>query len=149
MHVHTCIIQHKIIMVLHYVVYTFRLSRDRVHTQRHVHVHVYTIQYCSLIPYTVHTCTCMLNYMLQSSNVKKIWYELSSYLPISCVCRLDNELDLIGTQQQELEEVLSQIETSLTQQPSLLNPQHPDIERSHTWVSLTKGHRYILLCVWM
>ena len=61
-------------------------------------------------------------------------YELSSYLPtcISCVCRLDNELDLIGTQQQELEEVLSQIETSLTQQPSLLNPQHPDIERSHT-----------------
>ena len=74
----------------------------------------------------------MLNYVLQSSNVKKIRYELSSYLPISCVCRLDNELDLIGTQQQELEEVLSQIETSLTQQPSLLNPQHPDIERSHT-----------------
>lgn len=47
--------------------------------------------------------------------------------------KLDNELDLIGTQQQELEEVLSQIETSLTQQPSLLNPQHPDIERSHTY----------------
>ena len=46
---------------------------------------------------------------------------------------LDNELDLIDTQQKELEDVLAELEGNLTQyQPLLSEAQHADIERTRT-----------------
>ena len=47
--------------------------------------------------------------------------------------RLKSELDLIGTQQKDLEDVLTQLEANLVpQQPHLSESQHADIERRKT-----------------
>ena len=43
--------------------------------------------------------------------------------------RIDSELDLIGTQQQELEAILTQLETNLELQPHVTDSQHADAER--------------------
>ena len=49
---------------------------------------------------------------------------------------LDNELDLIDTQQLELDDVLTQLETNLSQYtPVLAEAQHADLERTRTLVN--------------
>ncbi len=46
---------------------------------------------------------------------------------------LDNELDLVDTQQLELDDVLTQLETNLSQYtPVLAEAQHADLERTRT-----------------
>ena len=44
--------------------------------------------------------------------------------------RLDSELDLIGSQQGELEEILTGLEQSVTQQQPLATSHHADLERT-------------------
>ena len=44
--------------------------------------------------------------------------------------RLDSELDLIGSQQSELEEILSSLEESVSQQQPLASSHHADLERT-------------------
>lgn len=43
--------------------------------------------------------------------------------------RLDNELDLVGSQQRDLEEILKLLENSLEQQPHITDSHHADAER--------------------
>ncbi len=48
----------------------------------------------------------------------------------------DNDLDLVDTQQQELDDVLTQLETNLSQYtPVLAEAQHADLERTRTWAN--------------
>lgn len=47
--------------------------------------------------------------------------------------RLDNELDFIRSQQKELEDLLTPLETSMEQLPPLSYQHHADIEREHTY----------------
>lgn len=44
--------------------------------------------------------------------------------------RLDSELDLINSQQTELEEILSALEVSVSQQQPLATSHHADLERT-------------------
>lgn len=48
--------------------------------------------------------------------------------------RLDHELDFILAEQKELEDMLTNLEKSVEQTPTVSYPQHADLEREHMYV---------------
>ena len=82
------------------------------------HITVCACCYCIHKLSCIHSCTCSLSLSLS----------LPSLFP-----RVDSELDLIQTQQQELEELLSTLEKELDQTPSLgVGGHYADMQRTKT-----------------
>ena len=63
-----------------------------------------------------------------------VWVVMYSQSHVSISATVsDNELDLVDTQQLELDDVLTQLETNLSQYtPVLAEAQHADLERTRT-----------------
>lgn len=58
--------------------------------------------------------------------------------------RLDSELDLIGSQQRELEEILTDLEKKADLQLPLTTSHHADLERTKMWVGREGGRERVL-----
>ena len=92
----------------------------------YMHVHMYSVH----VMYRVVACTCMYVTMCMHVHVcVPVYTCLLSLSPF----RVDSELDLIQTQQQELEELLSSLEKELDQTPTLgMGVHYADMQRTKT-----------------
>ena len=74
-------------------------------------------------------CVCMPTCLISSHSP----LSLSLSVSLSLSLRVDSELDLIHTQQQELEELLSTLEKELDQTPTLgVGVHYADMQRTKT-----------------